>query len=162
MSGRNWASSKARNSLTTGDCLNASFSGPQISRSRSNSKRGSGIFMPKPLESESCYRDSDEELIRKVLERIKYFSSADRKALILSLIKECESAELSFFSLQIPKLHRDFLGLLPSEITYRILVYLHPKDLCSLVCVSKSWAKVATNIHAWETIYSRLGKLYND
>ena len=162
MSGRNWESSRARKSLTPGDGLNSPFSGPQISRSRSNSRRGSALLIPKPLESESCYHDSDEELKRKVLERIKYFSSADRQALILSLIKDCEFAEISFISKQIHKLHRDFLGLLPSEISYRILTYLHPKDLCSLVYVTKSWAKVATNIHAWETIYSKFGKKYTD
>jgi hypothetical protein len=111
-----------------------------------------------PSNSENPYFENDEELVKRVLERANNFSRVERQNLIISLIKQCETVELRYLVLKIPRLHRDFLTLLPNEVIYRILAYVHPKDLCSLVCVSKSWAEVTTDPHAWESIYGRLGK----
>lgn len=163
MTGRTTA--KARAVARPGDKLSASFSGSGFTKARSSGKRVSGLFIPKAFtqsDLESCYQDGDVELTKRVLMRFNYFTSAAKQSLIISLIKLCDHRDLNYLSNKLPRLHRDFLALLPAEINYKILTYIYPRDLCSLVCVSKTWAKVATDPKAWETIYRRLGILFHD
>ena len=110
-------------------------------------------------DSDAFYRNGDQDFIKKVSERFINFNQSDRVNLIISLFKICDPTELTILGYKIPKLHRNYLELFPAHINYMILTYIQPKDFCTVVCVSKTWAKIATDIKAWETIYSRLGIL---
>lgn len=126
--------------------------------SRSSNRKGSSLLSPKTPGAESPFQD-DEDLMKRLFERFTYMSASDRRNTVITLIKLCDNHDLSYFSYKIPRLNRDFLALLPAEINYRILTYIYPRDLCTLVCVSKTWAKLAKDIKAWEAIYSKLGLL---
>ena len=125
-------------------------------------RRSSALTVPKIStfsEPEVNLHLEDQELIERVQSRFASFASTDRKNLIISLIKLSDPNELRYLKEKMPRLHHDFLTLLPSDIKNRILVYVNPRDFCSIVCVSKTWQKIASDVKAWETIYSRLGNI---
>ncbi|KAJ3051144.1 SCF ubiquitin ligase complex subunit cdc4, partial [Rhizophlyctis rosea] len=63
--------------------------------------------------------------------------------LLLHLLRRCPFSTLQFIStLILPTLKRDFIGLLPVELSYQILGYLDLKTLGRSSAVSKAWKRV--------------------
>ncbi|KAJ3035213.1 SCF ubiquitin ligase complex subunit cdc4 [Rhizophlyctis rosea] len=63
--------------------------------------------------------------------------------LLLHLLRRCPFSTLQFIStLILPTLKRDFIGLLPVELSYQILEYLDLKTLGRCTVVSKAWKRV--------------------
>lgn len=63
--------------------------------------------------------------------------------LLLQLLRRCPFPTLQFVSsLILPSLKRDFIGLLPVELSYQILQYLDLRSLGKCSSVSKSWKRV--------------------
>ncbi|KAI9327236.1 WD40-repeat-containing domain protein, partial [Zopfochytrium polystomum] len=62
---------------------------------------------------------------------------------ILELLKRCPSSTLQFVSsLVVPTLKRDFIALLPIELSYQVLSYLDLKSLGRCSAVSSVWKHV--------------------
>ncbi|KAJ3283402.1 SCF ubiquitin ligase complex subunit cdc4 [Borealophlyctis nickersoniae] len=63
--------------------------------------------------------------------------------LLLHLLRRCPFSTLQFISsLILPTLKRDFIGLLPVELSYQILQYLDLRSLGRCTVVSKAWKRV--------------------
>lgn len=105
----------------------------------------------------SLAMDTDTNLIKKIQTRFPNFSRHDRQNLIITLIKLCDPVDMAFLHRKIPKLHRDFINNLPTHVVHKILGYVHPKDYCAIVQVSKGWMKASTDLKLWQKLYARLG-----
>ena len=101
--------------------------------------------------------ESDGSIIRKLLKRFPNLSRTSRQNLVIDLIRLCDPLDMQYLSKKIPKLHRDFIALLPKAIVHRILGFMHPRDFCNAVQVSTSWAKTTVDIELWQKLYAKLG-----
>jgi hypothetical protein len=101
--------------------------------------------------------ESDASLTRRLLARFPSLSRFERQSLVINLIKQCDPGDMLYLTTKIPNLHRDFIRLLPSKTVHSILSYIHPKDFCAVVGVSKAWKKTASNVTLWQKLYANLG-----
>lgn len=80
-----------------------------------------------------------------------------RCSLLLAILKQCDPQDMRFLSAVMPRLHRDFLKLLPPDIIHRILFHIQPKDLITAAQVSKAWSRALKDQALWHKLYSRIG-----
>ncbi|KAJ3293590.1 Kinesin-associated protein 3 [Borealophlyctis nickersoniae] len=57
----------------------------------------------------------------------------------------------------LPRLHRDYIKLLPADPVHRILSYIHPRDFCVAAQVSKPWLRALQDAQLWHKLYTRIG-----
>ncbi|KAJ3059241.1 hypothetical protein HK102_010088, partial [Quaeritorhiza haematococci] len=97
--------------------------------------------------------------INKILSTFPTLPRHRRHAFILALLHACDPSDMTFIFTTLPRLHRDFIRLLPPILTHRILAYIHPLEYPKLAGVSKSWSSVLGDQDLWFTLYRRIGLL---
>lgn len=102
-------------------------------------------------------QETDTALMKRIQKRFQFFTRSQRQSLIIALIRQCDPIDMLFLNEKIPKLHRDFLGLLPVDVVHRILGYIHPRDFCNVVQICKNWARIAADMKLWQKLYAKLG-----
>ena len=125
--------------------------------SKISSSRESASDVLDPSIAHSLDMDTDANLIKRIQTKFPNFNRHDRQSLIISLIRLCDPLDMAFLHRKIPKLHRDFINNLSTPIVHKILGFVHPKDFCAIVQVSKGWMKVCTDVKLWQKLYARLG-----
>jgi len=93
---------------------------------------------------------------------VKQFSKLEPEQQTLTLnqlISCCGSQQLWHLQQKLPDfLYRDFINLLPPELTEKILSYLSPKDLLFCCSVSKLWRDRIGSLHTlWMDTARRVG-----
>ncbi|KAJ3343045.1 hypothetical protein HDU93_000215 [Gonapodya sp. JEL0774] len=73
------------------------------------------------------------------------------------LLSVSTSTLASVLNRLLPLLHRDFLGLLPLEISLSVLAMTDVKTVGRCMRVSKKWKVVAQDNGLWRTLYKRMG-----
>ena len=102
-------------------------------------------------------QETDLGLSRRIQIRFSFLNRQERQALIINLIRQCDPTDMQFLTKKIPKLHRDFIELLPMKISHKILEYCSPKDYCHIVQVSNAWSNAAKDVKLWQKLYARIG-----
>ncbi|TPX65043.1 hypothetical protein SpCBS45565_g05424 [Spizellomyces sp. 'palustris'] len=78
-----------------------------------------------------------------ILSTFDNLPTALKSYLLLQLLRRCPFPTLQFVSsLILPSLKRDFVGLLPVELSYQVLQYLDLRSLGRCAAVSKAWKRV--------------------
>ncbi|KAI9095568.1 cell division control protein 4 [Phlyctochytrium arcticum] len=76
--------------------------------------------------------------------------------LLLQLLRRCPFPTLQFVSsLILPSLKRDFIGLLPVELSYQVMQYLDLRSLGRCASVSKAWKRVVDGDGAEVAVWKR-------
>jgi F-box and WD-40 domain protein CDC4 len=78
---------------------------------------------------------------------------------MFQLLRRCPKPTLHFVASVVnPALKRDFIGLLPAELSLNIIGYLDVKSMCSAAQVSRKWREmVDTNEGAWKELLDKDG-----
>ncbi|KAI9205808.1 WD40-repeat-containing domain protein [Polychytrium aggregatum] len=100
---------------------------------------------------------SPAQIVVRVQNEFPKFSAPDRQKFILAILKECDPSDMTFLYKTLPVLHRDFLKLLPAPISHRILSYVHPRDFCVVIRVSRAWFRTVTDPVLWALLYDQIG-----
>lgn len=96
---------------------------------------------------------SDRQAITHVWSLFSAAPPFHRKLLLQGILSQCCFPQLSFISSQISQLIRiDFVSVLPSEISYKILSYLDAISLCKAAQVSRKWREMADDDIVWMKI----------
>ncbi|KAF9193350.1 hypothetical protein BGZ51_003624 [Haplosporangium sp. Z 767] len=94
---------------------------------------------------------------------VQHWTDEQRAELAIQLLK---SVSPSVFSRSYARLmplfeYRDFLVLLPYELTVHLLSFLDAQTLANVALVSKAWNKFASDNTVWKTIYFKQGWTVN-
>ncbi|KNC97735.1 uncharacterized protein SPPG_06736 [Spizellomyces punctatus DAOM BR117] len=100
---------------------------------------------------------TSESVTAQFLQSFPQLSPPHRHSILLALLKQCNPADMVFLAAVMPRLHRDFLRLLPREASHRIVFYIHPRDFCTVAQVSKAWRQVLKDRLLWQKLYTRIG-----
>ncbi|KAJ3149047.1 hypothetical protein HDU89_004049 [Geranomyces variabilis] len=103
---------------------------------------------------------TNSELDRHLFEAIRNFPRLPpvrRQAALLALFHQCDPVDMSFIAKVYPRLHRDFLRLLPTTAVHTILRLCAPRDFCTIVRVSRVWFDRVNDFTLWESLYGRVG-----
>lgn len=94
-----------------------------------------------------------------VVKHFSNLSSEEQTVTLNQLISCCGSEQLWHLQQKLPEfLYRDFVSLLPPELTEKILSYLPPASLLSCCCVSKLWRdRVGSMQQLWLVQARRVG-----
>ncbi|KAJ3057402.1 hypothetical protein HK097_007581 [Rhizophlyctis rosea] len=80
-----------------------------------------------------------------------------RQSFLLSILKQCDPQDMLYLNAVLPRLHRDFIRLLPTEPVHRILSYVHPRDFCTATQISRPWQHALRDVRLWHRLYARIG-----
>jgi F-box and WD-40 domain protein MET30 len=96
---------------------------------------------------------SDRQAITHIWSLFSAAPGFHRKLILQGILSQCCFPQLSFISSQLHQLIRiDFIGALPSEISYKILSYLDAISLCKAAQVSRKWREMADDDIVWMKI----------
>ncbi|KAJ3177245.1 SCF ubiquitin ligase complex subunit cdc4 [Gaertneriomyces sp. JEL0708] len=91
-----------------------------------------------------------------ILNTFDSFPAQLKTYVLLQMLKRCPFPTLQFVSSMIlPNLKRDFLGLLPVELSYQILQHLDLRSLGRCAQVSRAWKRVVDGDGAEIAIWKR-------
>ncbi|KAI9178904.1 hypothetical protein H9P43_005566 [Blastocladiella emersonii ATCC 22665] len=77
-------------------------------------------------------------------------SSAARDAMLLGILDSCCMRQLTTVHRAIaPNMRMDIVGMLPVELSLRVLQYLDARSLCRAAQVSHAWARLANADEVW-------------
>ena len=109
--------------------------------------------------SMSLYSNSSSPALTDLPHIISTFDSLPpqlKSYLLLHLLRRCPYPTLQFISsIILPTLKRDFLGLLPIELSYHILEYLDVKSIGRCGAVSRQWQHVVDGEGAEIAVWKR-------
>ncbi|ORZ07307.1 WD40-repeat-containing domain protein [Lobosporangium transversale] len=92
----------------------------------------------------------DQQIISHIWSLFGSAPAGHRQLVLSGLLTQCCVPQLSFLSNHLqPLLRIDFLTILPTEITLRILSYLDAKSLCHAAQVCKAWRRLADDDVVW-------------
>src|SRR5271163_4467920 len=96
---------------------------------------------------------SDRQAITHIWSLFSAAPAFHRKLILQGILSQCCFPQLSFISEEANQLLRvDFVGRLPSEISYKILSYLDAISLCKAAQVSRKWREMADDDIVWMKI----------
>ncbi|KAJ3337652.1 hypothetical protein HDU93_000730 [Gonapodya sp. JEL0774] len=101
--------------------------------------------------------DQDFSLSYRFYQRFPHMSLQARHRALTLILRQCDPLDFLFINDQLPKLHRDFLGVLPPHLAQRILTHVHPRDLCTVVAASRKHAELVRDQELWRTLYASIG-----
>lgn len=134
--------------------------------------------MPLP-ESEVSYEQ--EELLCSTLEIFPKIRHERRREFLLSkngvadlfvgILGLSDPSDMTFIYERLPRMHRDFIRLLPPSIAHQIIAFVHPRDICEmgislrlvdthsceLASCCHAWRKVMISAELWKLLYRNLG-----
>ncbi|KAK5669321.1 hypothetical protein QVD99_003719 [Batrachochytrium dendrobatidis] len=99
----------------------------------------------------------DDNLALLMVHRFPHLTLTQRCQFLHQLLKCCDPSDMQFLATVIPMLHRDFITLLPLNISQMILIYIHPRDLGTSAQVSWAWNRAVSNKKLWEQLYGMIG-----
>ncbi|CDO75199.1 hypothetical protein BN946_scf184794.g6 [Trametes cinnabarina] len=113
---------------------------------------------PSPPPPQSCSFNPDPAIASHVA-AFRSSSYATRRQHLLALVQECTPSELLFLSTTIaPLLKRDFLRVLPPEVSLYILSFIDdPRTLARASLVSKYWNELVKDEYIWKKMCIRHG-----
>ncbi|KAF9116106.1 hypothetical protein BGX27_004904 [Mortierella sp. AM989] len=92
----------------------------------------------------------DQQIISYIWSLFGSAPASHRQLVLSGLLTQCCVPQLSFLSNHLqPLLKIDFLTILPTEVAFRILLYLDATSLCHAAQVSKSWKRLADDDVIW-------------
>ncbi|KAJ3149873.1 hypothetical protein HDU86_006831 [Geranomyces michiganensis] len=103
---------------------------------------------------------SSDDLDRELFALIRRFPSLPpvrRQAALLALFHQCDPIDMAFIAKVYPRLHRDFVRLLPTTAVHTILQLCAPRDFCTIARVSPVWLERMNDLALWESLYGRVG-----
>jgi F-box/WD-40 domain protein MET30 len=93
---------------------------------------------------------ADQQAITHVWSIFSAAPAPMRKMMLQGILQQCCFPQLSYLSASIRDLIRiDFLGVLPPEISFKILSYLDTASLCKAAQVSRAWRVLADDDVVW-------------
>ncbi|KAI8916890.1 WD40-repeat-containing domain protein [Entophlyctis helioformis] len=101
--------------------------------------------------------ENDLSLASRMLHRFPRLSVSQRCDFLLALLKACDPSDMQFLGRVVPRLHRDFLSLLPLAISHRVLSFVRPSDLATVAQISRTWFSVVSNGSLWTRLYGLIG-----
>ncbi|KRX76925.1 F-box/WD repeat-containing protein 7 [Trichinella sp. T6] len=109
---------------------------------------------------QSITQTHDKAAVPVVAHWIKQFqelSVSDKSLALSELVKNCDLNELRNLHDTIqPYFQRDFISLLPADISLYILSFLPPQDLLTASLTCKSWRALTEDHHLWKNICQRM------
>ncbi|KAG0260895.1 hypothetical protein BG011_001549 [Mortierella polycephala] len=92
----------------------------------------------------------DQQIISHIWSLFGAAPASHRQLVLSGLLTQCCVPQLSFLSNHLqPLLRIDFLTILPTEISLRILSYLDATSLCHAAQVCRSWKRLADDDVVW-------------
>lgn len=114
--------------------------------------------IPSSLQQTLSKEEQDLYLLRRVISRFPRLPLQQRRDFLIDLVMSCDPWDNRFLLARLPRLHRDFLALLPVKIANQILLYARPKDFVSISQVADAWRQLFTaSEEAWKNYYGQLG-----
>ncbi|KAI9225795.1 MAG: WD40 repeat-like protein [Piptocephalis tieghemiana] len=105
----------------------------------------------KEVDSLPC--PEDRAVIQRTTEDYTRLGPASRQLLLEHLLSVSCIPQLSFLSRSLPPLLRiDIVGVVPVEISHRILSHLDAQSLCRAACVSRRWRALANDDSLWKRL----------
>uniref|UniRef100_A0A914BVR0 F-box domain-containing protein n=1 Tax=Acrobeloides nanus TaxID=290746 RepID=A0A914BVR0_9BILA len=105
----------------------------------------------------SLHRETSVKL-NEWLDTFKVMSSSQQYDALNELISTCSLPHIRFMRAVIePLLRRDFISLLPKEISLYILSFLSPSDLSNAAQICHYWKKLAEDTKLWKQKCQNLG-----
>lgn len=98
-----------------------------------------------------------DELLCAALEIYPKLDDKKRKAFLLSIMKQCSPSDMNHVYNILPRLHRDFIRLLPPHIAHQICTLVHPRDICEMARCCKAWRTVMKSPELWLLLYKNIG-----
>ena len=157
-------------SITSFDKSTSNLKVPSSNRSASSKKKHAiatnnakinhavpASLLTASLFSNTTKEESDATLLYKTLRRFPQLTHEQRQSFLLSLLTECDPYDMLFLKDRIPRLHRDFLELLPLNTKFKVLSLIHPRDLCTVAGVCKKWRRTLQNADLWAQLYTNMG-----
>src|SRR5208282_1765113 len=96
---------------------------------------------------------SDRQAITNIWSLFSAAPAFHRKLILQGILSQCCFPQLSFISSRLSELIRiDYISVLPSEISYKILAYLDAISLCQAAQVSRKWREMADDDIVWMKI----------
>ncbi|KAI8903132.1 WD40-repeat-containing domain protein [Gorgonomyces haynaldii] len=83
--------------------------------------------------------------------------ASNRHFFLLQLLKQCDPSDMLYLNTTIPILHRDFIGSLPLDLSYRIINHVKPRDIATIARVCSKWNNITKKKDLWFTLYRSLG-----
>ncbi|KRY20950.1 F-box/WD repeat-containing protein 7 [Trichinella patagoniensis] len=109
---------------------------------------------------QSITQTHDKAAVPVVVHWIKQFqelSVSDKSLALSELVKNCDLNELRNLHDTIqPYFQRDFISLLPADVSLYILSFLPPQDLLTASLTCKSWRALTEDHHLWKNICQRM------
>ncbi|KAI9092410.1 WD40-repeat-containing domain protein [Phlyctochytrium arcticum] len=137
-----------------GPVVNTSRGGP-----RPRSSKTSAVFPegPSPLSLVPPPRPIEVTSLASLSASFPKLPPQQRANILLALLNQCDPEDMKFLSSVLPRLHRDFVNLLPKPITHQMILYVHPRDLCTMVRISPVWNSVVGEDTLWKKLYAQIG-----
>ncbi|KAL4228073.1 hypothetical protein ACF0H5_013508 [Mactra antiquata] len=134
----------------------------KMTHCRSPSDPGPPKGFTKTEASGSTYNDAEKQFfiwLHSVGVKFLGLSDSQKARMLDTLISLCGSKEMLYLSDLLPSLlYRDFLRLLPTEISVRILMMLDEKSLLNCCLVSKYWNHLINSFReVWIHMAKRVG-----
>ncbi|KXS14891.1 WD40 repeat-like protein [Gonapodya prolifera JEL478] len=101
--------------------------------------------------------DQDFSLSYRFCQRFPHMSINARRRALTLVLRQCDPLDFVFITDQLPKLHRDFLGSLPIQLSHKILTYVHPRDLCTVSSASRKHCEIVKDNELWRALYAAIG-----
>jgi F-box/WD-40 domain protein MET30 len=93
---------------------------------------------------------ADQQSIANVWSLFSAAPSRHRNLMLQGILAQCCFPQLSFVSSSVRNLIKiDFLGALPTELSFKILCYLDTTSLCKATQVSRRWRQLADDDVVW-------------
>eukprot|EP01135_Chromosphaera_perkinsii_P004760 Nk52_evm32s295 gene=Nk52_evmTU32s295 len=90
---------------------------------------------------------------RKWMDDFGRWNEEHRNAALVDLVKICKKSQLMTLLGEVqPHLQRDFIALLPEELSVQILSFLDVKSLCSSGLVSHQWRNISRDNLLWKNM----------
>ncbi|KAL7747762.1 hypothetical protein RI367_006886 [Sorochytrium milnesiophthora] len=107
------------------------------------------------LEDAQAAAPSASSAIQALRHGLGDLSEQEKEAAIVAFISSSfQPAAISRISVQLKRLLvRDFILLLPAELSTHILSFLNAADLCRAARVSRTWCALACDNAVWRTLY---------
>eukprot|EP00794_Sanderia_malayensis_P018671 gene18671-20556_t len=109
--------------------------------------------------------EDEDQAIRFCFEKFKNFSERGKNSFIKQCVAICKHSQLQLLHEDIERiLARDFVALMPTELSEKIFFYLDVTSLCKSACVNRKWRKVSESNKVWylQCLYRSWTSLSND
>jgi hypothetical protein len=109
------------------------------------------------MSSQNSVAYEQEELLCSTIEIFQKITSERRRQFILSILRLSDPSDMNFIYERLPRMHRDFIRLLPPGIAHQIVTLVHPRDICEMATCCHAWRDVMKSPELWKLLYKNIG-----